>query len=82
VEPRYLGYHVETKSGEVIYGVVVSESGDTLGLRQVDGQVRKLGRDSLEAITSSQRSFMPDGLEAELSSQDLADVMRYVGQLK
>ncbi len=82
VEPKYLGYHAELKSGELVYGVVVSESGTTLRLRQLDGVQRDLVREHLESLTSSQRSFMPEGFENELGPQDLADIMRFVQELK
>lgn len=82
VEPKYLGYHAELKSGELVYGVVVSESGTTIRLRQLDGVQRDLVRENLESLTSSQRSFMPEGFEKELSTQDLADIMQFVQAMK
>ena len=82
VEPKYLSYHLELKSGEVVYGLIVSESGLTLRIRQLDGTVRDLIRDEIETLTSSQRSFMPDGFEVELSPQDVADVIRYIQEMK
>jgi putative heme-binding domain-containing protein len=81
VEPQYLGYHLELKSGEVVYGLIVGQSGHTLQVRQLDGKTRELPRSAIDVLTSSQRSFMPEGFEAELSPQDLADVIRYVQQL-
>jgi putative membrane-bound dehydrogenase-like protein len=82
VEPRYLAYHAELKTGEVVYGLVVGESGGTLRLRPLEGPTRELLRESIEQLESSRRSFMPDGLEAELSVQDLADLILHVQQLK
>jgi putative heme-binding domain-containing protein len=82
VEPRYLAYHAELKTGEVVYGLVVGESGSTLRLRPLEGPTRELLRESIEQLESSRRSFMPDGLEAELSVQDLADLICHVQQLK
>ena len=81
VEPKYLAYHAELKSGEVLYGLIVGESGNTLRLRPLTGPTRELLRDSIEHLDSSRRSFMPDGLELELSPQDVADVIQYVQRL-
>ena len=81
VEPKYLAYHAELKSGEVLYGLVVGESGNTLRLRPLSGPTRELLRDSIEHLDSSRRSFMPDGLELELTPQDVADVIQYVQRL-
>ncbi len=82
VEPKYLGYHAELKSGEVLFGLVVGESGNALRIRPLTGPTRELPRTAIEDLVSSRRSFMPEGLESELSPQDVADVIGYVQQLK
>jgi putative membrane-bound dehydrogenase-like protein len=81
VEPKYLSYQVELKSGQVLYGVIVGESGQTVRVQQQDGVVHELLRDNIEQLHSSRRSFMPDGFEAELTTQDLADLIDYVQRL-
>jgi putative heme-binding domain-containing protein len=80
VEPKYVAYQAELASGEVVYGMIVAESGRSLQLRPLTGPARELLRDEIEHLENTRRSFMPDGLEAELSAQDLADVIRYVQQ--
>ncbi len=82
VEPKYIAYQVELKSGEVFYGVVIGESGQTLRLKQADGVMRELLRVEIEHLTSSRRSLMPDGLEAELTPRDLANLVSHVQQLE
>ena len=45
---------------------------------EIDGKEQKLLRTSIKSLTGTNRSLMPDGLEAALSDQDLADVIRFV----
>ena len=81
VEPRYLGYSVELKSGQTYFGIVIAESGNSLVIQTLDGNRREIARSSVEALHSSGKSFMPEGLEAELDVQALADVIAYIQSL-
>ena len=81
VEPRYLGYSVELKSGQTYFGIVIAESGNSLVIQTLDGNRREIARSSVEALHSSGKSFMPEGLEAELDAQSLADVIAYIQSL-
>ena len=81
VEPRYLGYNIQLKSGQTVHGVIVAESGASLELRLLDGTRKRIVRSSIEFLQSTRQSFMPNGLELELTPQSLADVMAYVQSL-
>ena len=41
VEPKYLAYEIETKAGELVYGLIAGASGTTLRIRQSDGNTRE-----------------------------------------
>jgi putative heme-binding domain-containing protein len=82
VEPLYLAYTATTRSGEVIYGVLKGETGNTVTLAQLDGRERALRRSDLAAFEGSGRSLMPEGLESDLSDQGLADLIAFVRTLK
>jgi putative heme-binding domain-containing protein len=69
---------VETKSGELIAGVVVAEIDGAVTLRLPGGLLRNLARLDVARIERSSRSLMPDGLEAGLTPQDMADLLEYL----
>jgi putative membrane-bound dehydrogenase-like protein len=78
VEPRYVGYSALLKSGEVVHGLVTSETGNSLHLQLPDGSERSLLRSSIGLLDSNGKSFMPEGLEADLSLRDMADVLAFL----
>jgi len=81
VEPKYLSYTVELTSEETLYGLIRAETGNSLIVGQLDGTGRTILRSSVKALKSTDRSLMPEGLEADLSPQDMADLIGYVQAL-
>ena len=47
-------------------------------MKGLDGKERTLVRGSIQSLVSTNRSLMPDGLEAQISKQDLADLIRFL----
>jgi putative membrane-bound dehydrogenase-like protein len=78
VEARYVAYIAETKSGLSMSGVLTAETGSSITLVGADGKPQTILRTELESLSSTGKSAMPDGLEKDLSPQDLADVMAHV----
>lgn len=78
VEPRYLAYHCTLNGGEELYGLIANETGNGLVLKLGDGTTRSLLRSEIMALQSSKVSLMPDGLEAGMTHQEMADLIRYL----
>jgi putative membrane-bound dehydrogenase-like protein len=78
VESKYRGYTAATKDGRVVSGMIVEETGTNLTLAREDGKNEVILRADLEDLRASGFSFMPEGLEKDLSIQDVANVIRYV----
>ena len=53
--------------------MLTSEAGNSVTLVGVDGKETVLLRSDIEELVASQKSFMPEGLEKDVSAQDLAD---------
>lgn len=79
VESRYLNYVAQLDDGQVVSGILAAESGNSLTLRGPDGKDQVILRSDLEALRNTGKSLMPEGLEKDLTRQDLADVMAFVG---
>jgi putative heme-binding domain-containing protein len=79
VDSRYVEYAATTKSGKVRRGIIAAESATSVTLRAAEGKDETLLRTEIDTLESSGRSLMPEGFEKDLSRQDLADVMAYVG---
>ncbi len=78
VESRYLNYLAITKEGLTLTGMIASETSTTLTLVSSDGKKHDLLRNQLDELVSTGKSLMPDGMEKDLSVQDMADVIAHV----
>jgi putative heme-binding domain-containing protein len=79
IEPRYVNYIITTKEGRMYDGVIANETPGAITLRggSDDGDETIL-RKNVAEIRASSVSLMPDGLEKDLTKQDVADVIAYL----
>ncbi len=78
IEDRFVNYLAITDDGRQYSGVLAAETGESLTLRAQEGKDQVLLRKNIETLQRTGKSLMPEGLERDLSGQDLADVMAYV----
>jgi putative membrane-bound dehydrogenase-like protein len=78
VDPRYLNYVVTTKQGQTLTGLIASETSASLTLRRGEGAEDTILRSRIDTIEATPKSVMPDGLEMQLSRQDVADLIAYI----
>jgi putative membrane-bound dehydrogenase-like protein len=75
VDPSYTAYTAVTKDDRELSGVLVTETPNSISLRMAAGAEETIFRSNLKELTSSGRSLMPEGFEAGLKPQDLADLI-------
>jgi putative membrane-bound dehydrogenase-like protein len=78
VDQRYLQYVAATKDGRIHNGILASETATSITLKEQDGKEKVILRSELEELHSTGKSLMPEGLEKDLSKQDLADLISYL----
>lgn len=78
VRPEFVGYAVETKEDESLLGLVVAETATSVTLRQAYGKESVILRANIASLKSQGQSVMPEGLEAGLTPQQLADLLEYI----
>lgn len=78
VDPTYSGYSVTMGNGSVLFGRVMTETANHLTLRLLDGTDQQLSRSEVVALKNSGLSLMPEGLEAGMNQQDLADLIGFL----
>jgi putative membrane-bound dehydrogenase-like protein len=78
VDPRYLAYQVTTRRGQVLTGLIAAETASSLTLKRGEGAEDTILRTQIEKVESTGKSLMPDGLEMQMSKQELADVIAYL----
>ena len=82
VETKYLNFVVATTSGRSVIGLLSTETGSSITLLAAEGKTESVLRTDIEELRSTGKSLMPDGVEKDLTHQDLADVIEYVRGLQ
>jgi putative membrane-bound dehydrogenase-like protein len=78
VLPDFVAYTATTKSGDAYTGFIANESATTVTLRRANEPDLTLKRADLKEFKTSGSSLMPDGLEAGMSEQDMADLIEFL----
>lgn len=78
VEDKYRLYQAERRDGSVVAGMIESESGGSLVIRQLDGSSVELLRSELVSLKTEGRTAMPEGLERALDLQAMADLIALI----
>jgi putative membrane-bound dehydrogenase-like protein len=78
VEARYINYMAITKNGLTLTGVLATETGNSIALVGPEGKQQVVLRADLEELVSTNKSVMPEGLEKDLTDQNLADVIAHI----
>ena len=78
VPPNYVNYLVATKDGESLLGLIANENATSVTLRQAFGVENVILRSRIQKLQSSSQSMMPEGLEASLSPQEMADLLEFI----
>lgn len=78
IDPRYISYQVMTDAGLSISGLLTSESATSIVLTAQDGKQHTLLRSDIDQFKSTGKSLMPEGLEKDISPQQMADLLAFL----
>jgi len=78
----YETYRVKTQDGSVHEGLIARETSEAIFLTSADRVEKRVLRSSVAEILNSRLSIMPQGLDAQLSREELADLVAYLLSLK
>jgi putative heme-binding domain-containing protein len=78
LEQAYRTTKVQLQDGEVVQGLVVSESPKELVLQTAADKRRSIDVNEIELREPSNISIMPAGLESQLSIQELSDLIAFL----
>jgi putative membrane-bound dehydrogenase-like protein len=78
IDNNFVSYSVTTADGQSLVGVIAAETATSITLKQPEGKVLSLARNDIEEIRSNGVSLMPEGLEKNVSIQDMADLISFI----
>jgi putative membrane-bound dehydrogenase-like protein len=78
VDPRFINYIVMTKAGRVLTGMIATETASSITLRRAEKAEDTVLRNQIDEVQATAKSLMPEGLEMQLTRQDVADVIAYL----
>ena len=78
VAPQFQAYEVELKDGDSLVGIIVNQTDTSLTVRQPYGKEDVVLLSNIARKKSQNLSLMPEGVEAGLKPQDLADLLEYI----
>ncbi len=82
IEPGFMAYNCTLKNGEQLYGVIATETSASLTLKMAGNLTKSVLRSEIASLQSTGTSLMPEGLEAALTPQSLADLIAYLKVVK
>jgi putative heme-binding domain-containing protein len=80
VEGNFRVYSVLTAEGQVLTGLLASETKTAIELFDAEGKKHTLLREDIDQLNSSPKSLMPDGFEKQVSKQELTDLLEFLTQ--
>ena len=78
VSPNYMQYVVLTQDGRTVTGIIASETPTSITLQMAEGTHQTILRNEIDELNSSGISLMPEGLEKEISPQEMADLIAHL----
>jgi putative heme-binding domain-containing protein len=78
IGPAYQAVNVATTDGRVLTGLLVEDGPERVVLKLQGGKVEVIGRAEVEELAVTRVSLMPEGMEAQLTPQEIADLFAYL----
>lgn len=78
VASQYIAYTVSTREGQTLSGIITQDDASSLTLKMMGGATVTLQRSAIQGTASAGQSLMPEGLEAGMTPQDMADLLTFI----
>ena len=78
IDNNYMHYSIILNDGRVLDGILATETSSSVTLRQPEGKQEVVARLEIDQIISRGVSLMPEGLEKNISLQQMADLVSFV----
>ena len=78
IQPGFQASTCVLGTGEVVSGLIGAETGGSVTITLADGGTRSIARSEIEEIVTSNRSFMPEGVETAVTVDQMRDLLAFL----
>jgi len=78
VDTKYINHRLATKSGDVHMGIVDNETDQFVTIKKMGGEKVTIYKTDIKSFTSMGTSLMMEGLESNMTTQDMADLLAFL----
>jgi putative membrane-bound dehydrogenase-like protein len=78
IQPGFNPYTCTLNTGEQLYGLLASETATSVVVKLADGTRKTVLRNQIKTLQSQPLSLMPEGMEAIISHQQMADLIQFL----
>lgn len=78
VDTRYINHRLVTKEGDVHIGIVDNETDQVVTIKKMGGAKVTVNKTDIKSFTSLGTSLMPEGLEGNMTTQNMADLLSFL----
>ncbi len=82
VLPQYLNYVIVTDDGLSVTGMITSETATSITLKRAENKSDTVLRANIDEMVNTGISIMPEGLEEQVSKEEMADLIAYLMSLE
>ncbi|GIW82733.1 MAG: cytochrome c [Gemmatales bacterium] len=78
IDNNYVNYLVTTTAGKVVTGIIAAETASSITLRRAENKTDVILKKDIEEMESTGQSLMPEGLEKNISIEQMADLLAFL----
>jgi len=78
IDNNYMSYTLITQDGKILTGIIAAETASSVTLRQPEDKTVIVLRQDIDEMRSSGVSLMPDGLEKNITIEQMADLISFI----
>ncbi|MHA8050833.1 PVC-type heme-binding CxxCH protein [Aquirufa sp. ROCK-SH2] len=78
IADKYGNWELVLKDGTKLSGIITSENDNSLSLKQMGGVTTLIEKYQIQSRVSAKLSAMPNGLEANIKLQEMADLVAFI----
>ena len=82
IEVGFEAWDISLKSGDDVVGIVKSETDEEIIVKDAKAIAAHIKKSDIATRRQLKKSLMPDGLQQNMSTQDLVDLVEYLSSLK